>query len=372
MSDRLNILVTGASGLVGAETTSRLVRAGHHVYGLVHNVGDIVANNGRRVSSAPWTAASARESGVVRLLTGDVTRPRFGLDNETWSSLSASLDRIVHCAAITDFGRSPEIYQQINVTGTVHALELAQENATPFVHVSTAYVCGNRDGVIAENELDVGQRFGNAYEESKMRAELIVRKAAADGLPATVVRPSVVTGTVRSGRVREFKNIYIVLKLLSKGLVSAIPGHFDACVDLVPVDHVAAVLTAATEDFDRARDLTLHAVGAPVRMRDVSDTFAEYPSFHVPRYLDPNTFTPDCLSRVEKKYYERVVSLYDNYFLRRQRFDSAIADRFVRRPSTAGSSYLRRLIDYALKAGYLGSTLPVADRALTPLKVGER
>lgn len=74
MSDRLNILVTGASGLVGAETTSRLVRAGHHVYGLVHNVGEIVANNGRRVSSAPWTAASARESGVVRLLRGDVTR----------------------------------------------------------------------------------------------------------------------------------------------------------------------------------------------------------------------------------------------------------------------------------------------------------
>ncbi|MEV4640570.1 SDR family oxidoreductase [Actinoplanes sp. NPDC049548] len=356
MSRPRTVLVTGAAGLVGAEVCARLLRAGHQVLGLVHRTRELVANDGRAIPGSDDGRA-----GTVRLVSGDVTLPRLGLDDATWELLAGHVDLIVHTAATTDFGRPAEVYESININGTAHVLELARQRPARLVHVSTAYVCGERDGTILESELDTGQRFGNLYEESKFTAEQLVRKAAADGLPAVTVRPSVVVGATRTGVTRDFKNIYVVLKLLSQGRVGAIPGFFDATIDLVPVDHVAALITAAVVDFDRARDRTLHAVGAAVRMRHISDVLAEYPSFHVPRYLAPATFDPEDLPERERSYWNRVLSLYESYFRRRQYFDdSAAAELRTHRRLAAGEAHLRTIIDHAVRAGYLGAP-PIRD-----------
>ncbi|MEU4243750.1 SDR family NAD(P)-dependent oxidoreductase [Actinoplanes sp. NPDC026619] len=349
----MKILVTGAAGLVGAEVCARLIKNNHQVYGLVHHVRELVANNGRPVK------------GQVDLIPGDVTQTRLGLDEPTWRMLTEQVDLIVHSAAITDFGRPREVYQAVNTTGTAHVLELAAASDARLVHVSTAYVCGEQDGRILESSLDAGQRFGNHYEQSKFDAELLVRKAAADGLAVTVVRPSVVVGAARTGVVREFKNIYVVLKLLSEGRVTSIPGHFDACVDLVGVDHVAALIADVTENLERADGLTLHAVGSSVSMRNMSDVLAEYPSFRVPRYVAPATFSAASLTATERAYWERMLSLYESYFRRRQHFDDSVAAGFRRhKRAAAGPDQLRKIIDYAVRAGYLGTPLPGIAEAL--------
>lgn len=361
MSKPKRILVTGAAGLVGAEVCARLLKAGHRVSGLVHHTRVLTANSGRVVASSTDDRA-----GTVRLVTGDVTAPRLGLDDDTWTDLANGLDLIVHSAAITDFGHPREVYQAINTTGTAHVLELARERSTPLVHVSTAYVCGERDGMILESQLDVGQRFGNPYEESKLAAEQLVRRAAAESLPTVVIRPSVVVGAARTGVVRDFKNLYVVLKLLSEGRIGSVPGYFDACVDLVPVDQVAALITAVADDVDRATDRTLHAVGSSVRMRHISDVLAEYPSFHVPRYIAPANFDPAMLSDLERAYWHRVMSLYESYFRRQQHFDDTAATGFRRHKRLpSGPNHLRRIIDYAVRAGYLGAPLPSVAEALS-------
>ena len=46
-----------------------------------------------------------------------------------------------------------------------------------FVHFSSAYVSGDRTGVILEEELEEGQSFRNVYEGSKYKAEVLVRRA---------------------------------------------------------------------------------------------------------------------------------------------------------------------------------------------------
>lgn len=360
MSAPMTILVTGAAGLVGAEVCARLNKGGHRVYGLVHNVRTLIGNNGRAIPV-----------GRIELISGDITLPRLGLDEQTWRTLIAEVDLIVHSAAITDFGRPREVYQAVNLTGTTHVLELARESGAGLVHVSTAYVCGEQDGPILEPSLDIGQRFGNHYEQSKFDAELLVRKAVADGLGVAVVRPSVVVGAARTGVVRDFKNIYVVLKLLSEGRVTSIPGYFDACVDLVPVDHVAALIAGVAGDFERARGLTLHAVGAQVKMRHVSDVLAEYPSFHVPRYVAPATFSAGTLSDLERAYWDRMLSLYESYFRRRQYFDDSVAAGFRSHKRAAGGpDQLRKIIDYAVRAGFLGAPLPAISDVLA--KVGDR
>ena len=340
----MDILVTGATGLVGAEVVARLVALGHNVIGLVHHEDRVVRNDGAIVDG-------------VQLVRGDVTRPLA----------IGRVDRIVHCAAITDFGKPDALYSSVNVDGTRHVLDLAAPYGTPVVHVSTAYVCGERSGVVAESELDVGQRLGNAYESSKLRAETLVRKAAANGLPVTVVRPSIVVGEAGTGVVRDFKNVYVVLKLTTQGRVRSVPGNFDALLDLVPVGHVADVIAAATTRFAEVEGQTLHATAGGLSLREFSDVLAEFPSFHVPRFVAPSAFDPDRLPETERAYHAKVITLYESYFRRRPSFDRAGTDAFLPSRPTGGPDLLRSLLGYALKAGYLGPPLAGVDQVLAGL-----
>ncbi|MFG2479617.1 SDR family oxidoreductase [Streptomyces fagopyri] len=346
MADTMTVLVTGASGLVGAEVTARLTAAGHRVLALLHSNGDIVRNNGRALPAAP---------AGPRRLTGDVSRPELGLEGEQLRAAAAA-DRIVHCAALTDFGLPEQRYQDVNVTGTRQVVDFARTHRIPLVHVSTAYVCGARDGIAYEDELDVGQRPGNAYELSKLQGESLVRQAAAEGLEVAVVRPSIVAGAARTGRVRDFKTLYPVVKLITKGLARTIPGRYDAALDLVPVDYVADLVTDVTTRFEQARGLTLHAVGQAVTLRDFSAVLAEYPSFQVARFVPPSAFSAAALPDRERAYHQRVISLYESYFSRRVHFDATTAAAFTRLPAPPGGpAYLRRLLDHCLKVGYLGA-----------------
>lgn len=357
MADTMTVLVTGASGLVGAETTARLTAAGHTVLALLHSRADLVRNDGGKLTPGPGTLVP---------VTGDITRPGLGLTDDDLH-LVRTADRIVHCAAVTDFGLPEERYRSINVSGTRHVLALALAGHIPLVHVSTAYICGERDGTAYEDELDVGQHLGNGYERSKLTAETLVHKAAAEGLPVTVVRPSIITGASRTGRIRDFRTIYPVLKAFTKGLVRSAPGHYDAVLDLVPVDHVAGLVAEAALRFADAEGRTLHAVGHELTLRDFSDVLAEYPSFQVPRFVPPSVFSASALPDRERPYYDRVIALYDTYFRRRVRFDDARATAFAgRRPSTRGRTYLRRLLDHCLRTGYLGAPPPREPAARRP------
>jgi thioester reductase-like protein len=362
-------LVTGATGLIGAEVTANLVAAGDTVVALIHNRSSIFRNNGRRISTTEFKGAAA--PGHVLTLSGDVTHPQLGLTNDACHALSALVDRVVHCAATTDFGRSQEVYDALNVDGTKHVIEFLQalRRSVPLVHTSTAYVCGERVGDVYEHELDVGQTFGTPYEESKFRAEKLVRDAAAQGLRTVIVRPSIVVGAARTGAVREFKNIYPLLKLFTEGRVKSIPGLYDARLDLAPVDHVANVITTAALRHDEAVGQTLHAVGAaPHTLRDFSDVLAEYPSFHAPRYVPPATFSIHALTTSERTYYERVVRYYDSFFVRRMTFRAENATAFAGpAPPIQAKPFLRKLLNHCLRVGYLGAPLPAIDEVLETL-----
>jgi thioester reductase-like protein len=260
----------------------------------------------------------------------------------------------------------------VNIEGTRSVLRFCARDATrpvPLVHVSTAYVCGERTGLVREDDLDAGQTFGTHYERSKFLAEQEVRAAAADGLPTAVVRPSLVVGTERTGAVRDFKNMYVVLKLFTQGRVRSVPGFYDAVLDLVPVDHAATVICRAADRFEQAEGRTLHAVGAgPHSLLEFSNVLAEYPSFQVPRFVTPSSFSVERLPFGERVYYERIVSRYESFFRRRARFDDTATAALVgRRPSLRGASYLRKLLDHCLRVGYLGTVDEGIDEVLAGL-----
>ncbi|MFJ1460705.1 SDR family oxidoreductase [Nocardia sp. N2S4-5] len=358
MTGRSEVLITGATGLVGSEVAARLVAAGSPVTAVLHRNSRLSNNEGGPVDG-------------VRTVRGDVRQPGFGLDARTEAELAERVGVLVHAAATTAFDATAAEYDDLNVRGTAHAVEQALRWDVPLVHVSTAYVCGLRGGTIGEDELEAGQEFGNGYEDSKFRAELLVR--GTPGLRWAIVRPGIVTGATGTGVIRDYKNLYSVVKLIVEGKLRSLPGRYDATLAPAPVDHVADVIAAVTADAETWCGSTFHAVGRDsLSLREVSDVLAEYPSFHVATFVPETSFDADDLEPIEREYYLRVGALYTSYFARRVRFATANAEALLGRPGPeSGKEYLRVLLDHCLESGYLGTPLPSIEEVLAAAGVDE-
>src|ERR1700680_4034974 len=204
MSKRKNMLVTGATGFLGSHLTARLLEDGHHVR--------VLARSSKIASARSRVEEVLREIGTshfekLEVFEGDISLPDLGLNETAKKQVVSSTDEVWHCAASLSFEdeNRDEIFR-MNVDGTRNVLDLVKQTpAHRLQHVSTAYIAGNRPDVALENEINVGQTFKNAYEESKCQAELLIAEEQRKGaIKAAVYRPSIVIGDSKSGRVTHF------------------------------------------------------------------------------------------------------------------------------------------------------------------------
>jgi thioester reductase-like protein len=239
------------------------------------------------------TQAELAEIGTGRaeILEGDVQQMHLGLSGAEWKALAAEVTDVWHLAARTRLRAPRAEMRRINVEGTRNVLELCQaaRRLQRLNHFSTAYVSGDRVGVILEDELSMGQRFHNAYEETKHQAELLVRRAQSS-LPATVFRPSIVVGDSRTGEIDRFEGPYALAILLVASPLSVplpLPGDAVAPLNVVPVDFVVSAARSIAQNPAGAGK-TVHLVDpSPLSARRVYEMIAaragkKLPSASVP------------------------------------------------------------------------------------------
>lgn len=224
----------------------------------------------------------------IEILTGDIVDMHLGLSGEEYNRLCEEVTDIFHLAAIYYLGVPREIAWRVNVDGTRNVLELARDcrKLRRFNHFSTCYVSGDREGVIAEDELDMGQSFRNAYEETKFHAEKLVRRAS-QSLPVTIYRPSSVVGDSKTGEIDRFEGPYYLGILLVTSPLAVplpLPGNGVAPLNVVPVDFVVDAVWALSRD-PRAEGKTLHLVDPnPMSARRVYELIAEKANKRLPRF----------------------------------------------------------------------------------------
>ncbi len=111
------------------------------------------------------------------VIEGELGEVDLGLDGGDLRWISRHCRSVIHNAANLTFhsnGRDSEPWLS-NLEGTRRILDLCRTaGISQFHYISTAYVCGLRQGRVLETELDVGQTPGNAYEHSKIEAEKLV------------------------------------------------------------------------------------------------------------------------------------------------------------------------------------------------------
>ena len=131
---------------------------------------------------------------------GDLCQPNCGLTDSDCVWIRRHCRRAVHCIAQATIQESSQhrALPQANVDSVELLLELCRRCGIGDLHyVSSALVSGQRQGTISEDELDEGQTFDNAYDESRFQAELIVQDSAVPR--RTIYRPCVMAGDSATG-----------------------------------------------------------------------------------------------------------------------------------------------------------------------------
>ena len=216
------ILITGATGSLGALLTRRL------------------AGEGRRVAALCLPgdpgAAIADLGDAVDRRTGDVTDP---------ASVEAAMDGIdavFHLAAVVPFLNAlrPRM-EAVNIGGTRAVLAAARRaGVRRLVHVSSASVVAlPADGTVAaEDHPDQGDS-GFAYVDTKRAAERLVSRAAAQGVDAVVVNP---TAILAAGDGSRFSWGRLVADVAAGRVRAAPPGGIGVCAGADAVDGLIAAM----------------------------------------------------------------------------------------------------------------------------------
>lgn len=201
------------------------------------------------VLAKAWAQATAELDGLpaqdrerVVMLEGDVTSMDLGLSGAEFRQLAREVDRIHHLAHLGHAGADRSAAESLNIVGTAEVLELARACASLLclVHHSTAFVAGARTGTVYEDDLDAGQSFRDPVEETRMRAEALVRRAMRD-VPVAVVRPTTVVGDSVSGEIDRLDGLYLLVLLIMAAppdIAIPMPGRGDVPLNIVPVDFV--------------------------------------------------------------------------------------------------------------------------------------
>lgn len=273
------LLVTGFPGFLGSALLPRLLtrRPGDRALCLVQDRH--LARARERLEELE--AEHPDLGGRVDLLTGDITRPGLGVAADHRDVLDQVVE-VWHLAAVYDLAVAPEVAWRVNVDGTARVLELCRSlpNLGRLQYVSTCYVSGRYAGEFTEDALDVGQEFRNHYEETKFEAELLVRKAMADGLPATIYRPGIVVGDSRTGETQKYDGPYFLATFLRRQLgVALVPrvASLDAgTMSVVPRDFVVDAMDELSV-LDRSLGRTYALTDpAPPTIRQLVTAFARH------------------------------------------------------------------------------------------------
>lgn len=244
---------------------------------------------GQHFDATQLEALAAR----IQVVDGDVTEPRLGLDANTYEQLAAEVDSVLHCAAAVRFDQPLAEARQINLEGTLQALQLAKQaykngREGRFDYVSTAYVAGKRRGLITEDELEHKKGFRNTYEQTKYEAELQVRQAGTE-IPVTILRPSIIIGNSGTGATTSFKAFYWPVRVYASGQMRLLPGVASCRIDLVPVDFVAAAtlhLTSLPETVGGCFHLTAGHDNL-VTLREIMEATTQFFGLKTPPLINP-------------------------------------------------------------------------------------
>ncbi|XP_062221145.1 fatty acyl-CoA reductase 2, chloroplastic-like [Phragmites australis] len=247
-------------------------------------------------------------------VNGDVREANLGITTELADEIAEEVDIIVNSAGNTNFRERYDVAMDINTLGPFRIMSFAQRfrRLKLFLHVSTAYVNGQRQGVVLEKpfrlgdtiakelgsshssehkngavldiEAEIKLAFGarrhsddsasfsqemkdlgleraklhgwqDTYVFTKAMGEMVINCMRGE-IPVVTIRPSVIESTVMDpfpGWIQGNRMVDPVIINYGKGLMTSFLGDPDCIFDVIPVDMVVNATLASMAKHGRAR-----------------------------------------------------------------------------------------------------------------------
>ncbi|MER7023671.1 MULTISPECIES: amino acid adenylation domain-containing protein [Streptomyces] len=242
------ILLTGATGFLGAFLAAEIVRAFPRARLVCPVRAAHAAEALSRVERNLRRYRIGHEPLLERIVAvpGDLRLPRLGLADGPFADLAARVDLIFHNGARVDLVDPYARLRDANVLGTQEVLRLAAGRAVPVHFVSTNSVLlasrGNPEVLREDRRVPAESVLPNGYVRTKWVGEELLREARRRGVPAVIHRPGRITGDTRSGAGSADDALWILLRACVE--LGAAPDGAGPLgeEDLVPVDYVARAM----------------------------------------------------------------------------------------------------------------------------------
>ena len=239
------IFLTGATGYIGAHVAANLLERYDSTLNLLVRARDPHEAEVRLWKSMqlhmPFPRFYEHRQARIRIFLGDLTEPRFGLDQDGYDRLVHTTDSIIHCAASLN-RKSEKTCLNVNLRGTLEVVQLARRShhyhgLQRFSEISTVAVAGKRSHEIVTEDRSIEWERSDydPYARTKKFCEHMVRELLPE-VPLTVFRPSIVLGDSRRPETTQFDMVRAFVFLAGLPLL---PFRADDKVDIVNVDFVA-------------------------------------------------------------------------------------------------------------------------------------
>ena len=255
LSQASSVLFTGATGFLGAFLLDELLRkTGQDTifYCLARNPtsGQDQPTN-RVLETLKYYGLAGQYLGDrIVPLTGDLTQPNMGLEEDEYRQLAERIDLIFHCAASVNYTYPYAVAKPHTVNGTLEVIRFACSVRTKTVqYISSNGVFPGGDAApYLENDEIAGfvDRMEGGYNQSKWVAESLVWAAVARGLPVCIFRPGNIGHHSGTGVVNPNDFQSLIIKACVRS--GCAPVVQDWKFEMTPVDFLVEAITKFSDE----------------------------------------------------------------------------------------------------------------------------
>ncbi|XP_059429003.1 fatty acyl-CoA reductase 3-like [Corylus avellana] len=321
------ILVTGATGFLAKAFVEKILRVQPDIKRLyllirasdlasatqrLHN--EVIGKDLFRVVREKWGPnLDSFISEKVIAVPGDVSNENLGVkDSDLRNNMWNEIDIILNSAATTTFDERYDVALGINTFSALHVMGFARNciNLKVLLHVSTAYVCGEKKGQILESPFEMEETLNgssrldikaekqlvdeyldklrgqgatdraitstmkdlgikrarlygwpNTYVYTKAMGEMLLGRFR-ENLPLVIIRPTMVSSTYKepfSGWIEGVRTIDGVVSAYGKGKLQCFLGHHETIFDIIPADMVVNCMIVAMVAYaNQSSEIILH------------------------------------------------------------------------------------------------------------------
>ena len=208
----------------------------------------------------------------IKILEGDIVKQNLGLSEEDYAIIKNDIDVIINSGAIVKHYGLKQQFEDINVVGTQHVVDLCKKEKKRLLHVSTMSVSGfgekeNSSDLLDLNKIDfceqnlfVGQSIKGIYTSTKYKAEVLILEAISKGLDAQILRIGNITNRYSDGVFQKnIENNAFANRIKSFVDMGAFPEYaLEHEIELTPVDLCADCIIKILEHSSKCNMFHLY------------------------------------------------------------------------------------------------------------------